>query len=971
MPATQRISRSQLRQLLQRVLPTDSDQDAFVIDFFPDIHRHFSAGMDRTQKVNLLVEHYETDEIFVALEQFAPDVVARHLSQIAAHASLATPPHDQSSEPVSKPQPEREPGVPHMVCLYAPDSDRDREAYLDLRKYLAPKSRAGSLTLWSQADTRPGESYAAARTANLESAAVVVLLVSVDLLADSEMDEVILQVLKRRTEGRCLVVPVLIGPAAWQSSRFGSLQPLPRDGVPIRSRKDRDAAWVEVVEGLSQALQYRPQRDERIVDAPSSQMLPSQSKGPQEAPLAIGVIFTTTETPKYTYVEPVEYEQLRGYLANGSRLVVQGPSGSGKSSIVSKALAELKLAARWILCSDEAQLAELVSLLAQPVHERLVIDEAHLLDPEVLRTLASRLYNQQTDGQITVVGLGEVRGALLDQIDAKLRESLARRLMGVVLSSRRDLESQARLEKLVSLGEAVANIQFTQARELIDSAGGSFYMMQHLCFFAATIDGVQTTQKVLKRVNKGMAEILPKILVHLKRDYAGRLSQLARTDEVTPPRGAAALLLWLLGHSPDGEVTVESARLEYPTLSKAFDWLLSGHLATAIQTQRLTWLLEFEASTHILRAHDPRFLFYLRFQNWSAFLANTGHTDLRLGIDGLLHHHGVDAVSQQPVDEEQPFAPTVVSPPPIPLPHVSGGNVVVPPALAEALQRRLVIPFAGAGVSRAVRSRDTDKPLFPDWKELLIGAAELLTKSGKDGYAKAVAGLVDIGDSESFLDAARRAQQGLGPVWFKYLREALDPPSQNAAPNSLALARALWGLGSKLVVTTNYDHVLRWACPDNLRQDQRTWDISAPAEFASMLSGGLERATIWHLHGYVDNLANVILTADGYRRLYPESVLIQSAYEASLMTLRAILASRTLLFVGFSFTDEVFREQVRFISEIFGGASGPHYVMVEKSKLDLTRERLRGMSSIDLIPFDSHDVLPAQLRRLAPGNLSM
>lgn len=968
MPAPQRLTRGQLRHLLQRVLPTSSDQDAFVLDFFPDIYRHFSAGMDRTQKVNLLFEHLETDEILAALEQFAPDVVVRHLSQISTPTPLATPPHDQSSEPGSKPQPEPAPGVPHMVCLYSTASDRDRDAYLDLRKYLAPKLRAGSLTLWSQADTGPGESYAAARTANLERAAVVVLLVSADLLADSEMDEVILQVLKHRTEGRCLVVPVLIGPAAWQSSRFGSLQPLPRDGVPIRSRKDRDAAWVEVVEGLSQALQYRPHRDERIVDAPSSQVLPIQPNRPQEAPLAIGVIFTTTETPKYTYVEPEEYEQLRGYLANGSRLVVQGPSGSGKSSIVTKALAELKLTAKWILCSDDAQLAELVSLLAQPIHERLVIDEAHLLEPKVLRQLASRIFNQQPDGQITVIGLGDVRGALLDHINAGLREPLARRLMGIVLSSRRDLGSQARLEKLVSLGEAAANIQFTQARELIDAAGGSFYMMQLLCFFAATTDGVQTTQKVLKRVNKGIAEILPKILVDLKRDYAGPLSQLARTDEVTPPRGAAALLLWLLSRSPDGEVAVESARLEYPTLSKAFDWLLGGPLSTAIKTQHLTWLLEFEASTHLLRAHDPRFLFYLRFQNWSAFLGNTGHTDLRLGTDGLLHHHGAESVNRQPVDEEPPVVPTVVSPPPSQLPHISAGNVVVPPALADALQRRMVIPFAGAGVSHAVRSRDTGKPLFPDWKELLIGAAELLKKSGKDGYAKAVAGLVDIGDSESFLDAARRAQQGLGPVWFKYLREALDPPSQKAAPNSLALARVLWAFGSKLVITTNYDHVLRWACPDDLRQDQRTWDISAPAEFAAMLSGGLDRATIWHLHGYVDNLTNVILTADGYRRLYPENSLIKSAYEASLLTLRAILASRTLLFVGFSFTDEVFSEQVRFIGEIFGGASGPHYVMVEKSKLDLTRERLRGLSSIDLIPFDSHDALPAHLRFLAPGS---
>ena len=84
------------------------------------------------------------------------------------------------------------------------------------------------------------------------------LLVSSEFLADSELDEVVKQVLQRRTEGRCVVVPVLLGAADWKSSRFGSLQPVPRDGVPSRARKGRDWAWVEVDEGLSQALKYRP-----------------------------------------------------------------------------------------------------------------------------------------------------------------------------------------------------------------------------------------------------------------------------------------------------------------------------------------------------------------------------------------------------------------------------------------------------------------------------------------------------------------------------------------------------------------------------------------------------------------------------------------------------------------------------------------------------------------------------------------
>lgn len=47
--------RDSIRQLLSEALPTDADLEAFVLDFFPHIHQRFSDGMQRTQKVTLLL----------------------------------------------------------------------------------------------------------------------------------------------------------------------------------------------------------------------------------------------------------------------------------------------------------------------------------------------------------------------------------------------------------------------------------------------------------------------------------------------------------------------------------------------------------------------------------------------------------------------------------------------------------------------------------------------------------------------------------------------------------------------------------------------------------------------------------------------------------------------------------------------------------------------------------------------------
>ena len=46
-----------IRLLIDRLCPTDASLDAFCIDHFPEVHKLFSSGMERTAKVNLLLVH--------------------------------------------------------------------------------------------------------------------------------------------------------------------------------------------------------------------------------------------------------------------------------------------------------------------------------------------------------------------------------------------------------------------------------------------------------------------------------------------------------------------------------------------------------------------------------------------------------------------------------------------------------------------------------------------------------------------------------------------------------------------------------------------------------------------------------------------------------------------------------------------------------------------------------------------------
>lgn len=273
-----------------------------------------------------------------------------------------------------------------------------------------------------------------------------------------------------------------------------------------------------------------------------------------------------------------------------------------------------------------------------------------------------------------------------------------------------------------------------------------------------------------------------------------------------------------------------------------------------------------------------------------------------------------------------------------------------PKTLETALLDELVVPFVGAGVSRAVRGT-SGQELFPGWADLLEKAATKLRGDGKDHDANVVSGLVRKPHPD-VMGAARYAREALHSGWYGLLRDELGHSPSSIDPASLALARAIWKISDRLVVTTNYDDVLLWGNPNPTEVINLT--IDPVAELSAMLRGGLKRPTVWHLHGYIHDSANMILTPDGYSALYPDRDGVEVRYQAALHSIRHLLAARTMLFIGFSMDDERFGDQVEWVGRTFADSSGPHYLLVKESELRATQRRLKHLHNVECLSFADH-----------------
>ena len=263
--------------------------------------------------------------------------------------------------------------------------------------------------------------------------------------------------------------------------------------------------------------------------------------------------------------------------------------------------------------------------------------------------------------------------------------------------------------------------------------------------------------------------------------------------------------------------------------------------------------------------------------------------------------------------------------------------------LSQLIAENKVIPFVGAGVSKDVKT-DNGEAIFLNWKELLESFIDVITDEKKKNI---ICALLDD-EPIDYLDVADRIEKVLSTSEFnENLKNKFNVDYNNIDNETYNLAKSIWALNSKLIITTNYDKVLYHACDD---KNIESWNIESKHEQAKFLKDGLSNPVVWNLHGDITQVDSLILTSKRYEEFYTEDAK-ESKYKTALETLRAILSTKRLLFIGFSLDDEYIVNQINRTLDIFDGNSSEHYFLLKKGSSS-TPNLLN--NKIKIIEFDDY-----------------
>lgn len=134
-------------------------------------------------------------------------------------------------------------------------SHQDDALQAELVVHLANLKRQKKISAWYDRAVEAGEEWDAQIKAKLESAPIILLLISPPFMASDYCYDIEMQrAMQRHDDGTARVIPIILRPCDWKDSPFSKLKALPEDGKPVTQWGDRDAAFLDVVQGIRRAV---------------------------------------------------------------------------------------------------------------------------------------------------------------------------------------------------------------------------------------------------------------------------------------------------------------------------------------------------------------------------------------------------------------------------------------------------------------------------------------------------------------------------------------------------------------------------------------------------------------------------------------------------------------------------------------------------------------------------------------------
>jgi hypothetical protein len=355
-------------------------------------------------------------------------------------------------------------------------------------------------------------------------------------------------------------------------------------------------------------------------------------------------VFKSGGVPTHTFVEPSEFARLKVALRTAGRgLIVEGPSGIGKSTAVTRALAELGITngVQSLSAREPGDIGYVELLPEMADFGVVVIDDFHVLQDETRNDIADLLKRladtEARRSKLIIVGINRAGDSLIEYAP-----DLANRVETI----RFEIEPAEKVAELITLGEKALNVTIEAKEKIVEGAQGSFYLAQLLCQDLCTEAGITEAPDERTTLPIPYSTVKRRVMERQERRFGKPVMEFVRGPRFRS--AGRANYLHILSWLKDAEswaISLQEEMARHPSEKASVSQVVEkGYLLNATSSEAVAKLIHFDATTKVLSVEDPQLVFYLRNLDWADFVTRTGFTrvDVKHAYDFALSFAGED-----------------------------------------------------------------------------------------------------------------------------------------------------------------------------------------------------------------------------------------------------------------------------------------------------------------------------------------
>jgi hypothetical protein len=347
--------------------------------------------------------------------------------------------------------------------------------------------------------------------------------------------------------------------------------------------------------------------------------------------LELQEVFVLSGVPKYTFVEPVEYARLLVALKTAGRsIVVEGPSGIGKTTAVMKAIVDADLA-KYVL-SLSARKVEDVQLIRELPSQiplgTVILDDFHRLDDDLKRSIANLMKTLADEGsthsKLVLIGIPNAGQSLIS-----FGKDLANRIEVIPFEA----NPEHKVSELIDKGERALNVSINIRDDIVHDAQGSFYIAQMLAYHTCLRARVLKTLPSRASTTESYESVKAQVMATLSRSFHDTAITFARGSKLRREGRAPYLhLLYWLSQSKRWYINTVHETDRHPGQRGSVSQVVTkGYLSELIlSSQDIQRVLHYDSANNLLIVQDPQFVFYIRNLSWPQFAEDIGYLSLDL-----------------------------------------------------------------------------------------------------------------------------------------------------------------------------------------------------------------------------------------------------------------------------------------------------------------------------------------------------